>query len=207
MMEIIEKIEQRFAPDEPIFARDILALVDGAPRSTVYYQLGKAVEDGKLARAGRGIYYLPVQTVLGESVLPSLSPLVKSYIADSENVYGYWSGLMLENQEGLTTQNPTVLEIVTNKATKRLVRLGARAGYKDIVLRPPREKITPDNVEVLKFLDLVTEAPGLNGKDARKWIVAKAKSLDADKLLSALRHYPAKTSKRLVENGVLGVLT
>ena len=113
---------------------------------------------------------------------------------------------MLENQEGLTTQNPTVLEIVTNKATKRLVRLGAQAGYKDVVLRPPRVEVNSDNVEVLKFLDLVTEVPNLGDEDTGKWIAAKARSLDADEALSALRCYPAKTSKRLVESGVLGVL-
>lgn len=139
-------------------------------------------------------------------MLPSLSPLVKSYIADNGEVYGYWGGLMLENQEGLTTQNPTVLEIITNKATKRLVRLGARAGYKDIVLRPPRVGATSDNVEVLKFLDLVTEIPDPGDEGTGKWIAAKARSLDADAVLSTLRCYLAKTSKRLVESGVLGVL-
>lgn len=205
MMEVMEKIEQRFVPDVPIFTRDILALADGIPRSTVYYQIDKAVEAGRLAKGGRGVYYLPTRTVLGESVLPSLSPLVKSYIADGEDVYGYWGGLMLENQEGLTTQNPTVLEIVTNKATKRLVKLGAQAGYKDVVLRPPRVEVTSDNVEVLKFLDLVTEVSDLGDEDTGKWIAAKASSLDADEVLSALRCYPAKTSKKLVESGVLGV--
>lgn len=52
MLELMEKIEERFSPDEPIFARDVLALADGAPRSTVYYQLGKAVAAGKLAKGG-----------------------------------------------------------------------------------------------------------------------------------------------------------
>lgn len=50
MLELMEKIEERFSPDEPIFARDVLALADGASRSTVYYQLGKAVAAGKLAK-------------------------------------------------------------------------------------------------------------------------------------------------------------
>lgn len=206
MMKMMEKLKDHFSLDEPIFVRDIFALADSIPRSTVYYQLEKAVEAGELARGGRGIYYLPTRTVLGESALPSLSPLVKSYIADGKDVYGYWGGLMLENQEGLTTQNPTVLEIVTNRATKRLVRLGAQAGYKDVVLRPPRVEVTSDNVEVLKFLDLVTDSLDLRGEDTKKWIDAKVRSLDAAEVLSILCHYPAKTSKRLVESGVLGVL-
>lgn len=85
------------------------------------------------------------------------------------------------------------------------MRLGTQAGYKDVVLRSPRIKVTSDNVEVLKFLDLVTEVPDLGDEDTEKWIAAKARSLYAEGVLSALRHYLAKTSKRLVESGVLGV--
>lgn len=181
-------------------------MLEGMPRSTVYYQLDRAVEAGELAKGGRGVYYLPAQTVLGRSVMPALRPLVKTYIADGDDVYGYWGGLMLENQEGLTTQNPTVLEIVTNKATKRLTRLGTLAGYKDVVVRPPRMKVTPENVEVLRFLDLVTDASDPDDEEVRERLSAKARSLDPNQMLSALRRYPAKTSKRLVESGVLGVL-
>lgn len=56
---------------------------------------------------------------------------------------------------GLTTQKPSVLEIVTNKATKRVRSLGQAAGYKDVVIRQPRVKVTKDNAEVLMLLDLV----------------------------------------------------
>lgn len=72
---------------------------------------------------------MPTETILGPSVPPPMKIIEKEYLACGEGVYGCRSGLMLENQMGLTTQNPSVLEIVTNKATKRVRHLGPAAGY------------------------------------------------------------------------------
>lgn len=205
MKEMINMLKERYAPNEPIFTEDVFALCEGAPRSTVYYQLRKAVQKGEIAKAERGVYYIPTRTLLGKSVLPSLKPLVKKYISDGEEVQGYWGGLMLENQEGLTTQNPTVLEIVTNKATRRLRRLGARAGYRDVLIRPPRVEVTKANVEALKFLDLITALPERVEQETIGELEGKAKKLDARIVLLTLGSYPAKTSKKLVESGLLNV--
>lgn len=205
MQNLMDILSERYTPNEPIFTKDVLALCAEVPRSTVYYQLGKAVQEGRIAKADRGVYYIPTETLLGKSVLPSLKPLVKKYIADGEGVKGYWGGLMLENQEGLTTQNPTILEIVTNGATRRLRRLGARAGYRDVVIRPPRVEVTSENVETLKFLDLVTSFPKRIEEDAISKLEVKARKLDTEMVLGTLGSYPAKTSKRLAESGLLNV--
>lgn len=207
MRKVIDILRENYDPNEPIFTSDILALCDNMPRSTVYYQLGKSVQEGELSKAGRSVFYIPTQTILGRSTLSSLKPLVKKYISDGGEIQGYWGGLMLENQEGLTTQNPTVLEIVTNKATKRLRRLGSRAGYRDVIIRPPRIKVTKENVETLKFLDLVTGLPSQNDNRIVEELERKAKGLKAKSVLSALGSYPAKTAKKLAESGLLYVLT
>ena len=206
MEKVLDILKSNFEPNEPIFAKDLFALCEGMPRSTVYYQLDNAVKRGDIAKAGRGVYYIPTQTILGRSVLPSLKPLVKKYIESDEGVDGYWGGLMLENQEGLTTQNPTVLEIVTNKATKRLRRLGARAGYREVVIRSPRVKVTKDNVETLKFLDLVTDLPQAADPEVIKGLEGKASKLDAKSVFSILGSYPARTAKKLAESGLIYVL-
>lgn len=205
MEKMVNILKERYAPNEPIFTKDVFALCEGDPRSTVYARLRRAVQKGEIAKADRGVYYIPTRTPLGRSVLPSLKPLVKKYIFDGEDIQGYWGGLMLENQEGLTTQNPTVLEIVTNKATRRLRRLGARAGYRDVLIRPPRVEVTKANVEALKFLDLVTALPERVEKETIGELEGKAKRLDARTVLSLLGSYPAKTAKKLAESGLLNV--
>lgn len=199
------EIKTRYKPDEPIFIKDIIALSEGTARSTIYYQLDQAIKAGELSKNARGVYYLPSVSIVGKSVLPSLSPLIKSYISNGDNVEGYWGGLMLENQEGLTTQNPSVLEIVTNKATKRLTRLGAYGGYKDVILRPPKLKVTAENVDVLKFLDLITGVSDIKDVQIKEKLASKAKLLNREKVISLAIYYPAKTSKRLLESGMLNV--
>lgn len=204
MSAVLEILQEQFPTNEPIFTRDVMALLDGTPRSTVYYQLGRAVDEGGLARAARGVYYLPTSTVLGRSVISPVKTLIKEYITDGANVYGYWGGLTLENREGLTTQNPTVLEITTNKATKRLRRLGPTAGYRDVLLRPPKVSISPENVETLKFLDLVTTALRPGGEDdVRGKLLKMAERLDGRTVRDALKSYPSKTSKKLIESGLI----
>lgn len=200
-------LRDRFGENEPIFAEEALRAFEGVPKRTVYYRLGKAVEEGSVAKAGRGVYYVPTETILGPSVLPPMKVIEKEYLTDGEDIYGYWSGLMLENQMGLTTQNPSVLEIATNKATKRVRRLGPAAGYKDVVIRQPRVEITKDNVEVLMLLDLVT-ASSLSPREVvdLKNLFELAKRASKRDVRKIIPYYPAKTAKRLMESEIADVL-
>lgn len=100
-----------------------------------------------------------------------------------------------------------MLEIVTNKATKRVRHLGPAVGYKDVVLRQPRVKVAKANVEVLMLLDLVTSAPlsfreMLNPKSLFD-LAKRASKCDARKVIPC---YPAKTAKRLIEIELDGLL-
>lgn len=65
--------------------------------------MDKAVEEGSLAKVGRGVYHVPTETILGPSVLPPMRIIEKEYLAYGDDVYRYWSGFMLKNQMGLTT--------------------------------------------------------------------------------------------------------
>lgn len=207
-MESMENIlKGRFGVNEPIFADEVLRVFEGVPKRTVYYRLAKAVEEGSLAKAGRGVYYVPTETILGPSVLPPMKVIEKEYLRDGDDVYGYWSGLMLENQMGLTTQNPSVLEIVTNKATKRVRSLGPTAGYKDVVIRQPRVEVTKSNVEVLMLLDVVTSS-SLSPREVLdlKNLLDLAKRASKRDVRKIIPYYPAKTAKRLMESEIVDVL-
>lgn len=196
-------LKDRYGANEPIFTDEVLRAFEGVPMRTVYYRLGKAVEEGSLAKAGRGVYYVPTETIIGPSVLPPMRIIEKEYLACGDDVYGYWSGLMLENQMGLTTQNPSVLEIATNKATKRVRHLGPAAGYKDVVIRQPQVEVTKANVEVLMLLDLVTSS-SLSPREALdfKNLLDLAKRASRRAVREIIPYYPAKTAKRLMESGL-----
>ncbi len=200
-------LKDRYGANGPIFADEVLRAFEGVPKRTVYYWLEKAVEEGSVAKAERGVYYVPTETILGPSVLPPMKIIEKEYLADGVDVYGYWSGIMLENQMGLTTQNPSVLEIVTNKVAKRVRHLGPAAGYKDVVLRQPRVEVTKANVEVLMLLDLVTSSP-LSPREVLdlKNLLDLAKRTSKRDIREIIPYYPAKTAKRLMESEIVDVL-
>lgn len=207
MESMADILRDRYGANEPIFADEVLRAFEGVPKRTVYYRLDKAVEEGSLAKAGRGVYYVPTETILGPSTLPPMKIIEKEYLAYGDDVYGYWSGIMLENQMGLTTQNPAVLEIVTNKATKRVRSLGPAAGYRDVVIRQPRVKVTKDNVEVLMLLDLVTSS-SLSPREVLdfKNLLDLAKRTSRSDVRKIIPFYPAKTAKRLMESEIADVL-
>lgn len=209
MNNLINILSSRFSSTDPIFLQEILDLCPTMSRRTVFNKIKQALASGQLAKQSRGVYYIPKQTALGPSSLSPLATLVKKYITDGDNVFGYWSGLMLENQEGLTTQNPAVLEITTNKATKRLVRLGPMGGYKEVVLRKPRTPINSQNVDALKFLDLVTSLQIADDEvsDVQGKLINIATRCDSNQIQRLLSYYPAKTSKQLIESGMFNVFT
>lgn len=207
MDEMANILKECYGENEPIFTDEVLSAFEGVPERTVFYWLNKAVEKGVIAKASRGVYYVPTETILGPSVLSPMKTITKEYITNGDEIYGYWSGLMLENQMGLTTQNPSVLEIVTNKATKRVRRLGPSAGYKDVVIRQPRVRITKDNVETLMLLDLATNLTSLESEapkpDALVDLAKRTPRRDVRKIIA---YYPAKTAKRLMESELADVL-
>lgn len=207
MESMADILKDRYGENEPIFADEVLSAFEGLPKRTVYYRLGKAVEEGSLAKAGRRVYYVPTETILGPSVLLPMKVIEKEYLSCGDDVYGYWSGLMLENQMGLTAQNPSVLEIVTNRATKRVRNLGPAAGYKDVVIRQPRVKVTKDNVEVLMLLDLVTSS-SLSPREVLgiKNLLELAKRTSKRDVREIIPYYPAKTGKRLMESEIADML-
>ena len=83
----------------------------------------------------------------------------KKYLTDGCEVYGYVTGLALENQIGISNQVPGTLEIVTNRESTRSRRIEPYGGYREITLRRPKIPVNAGNVEELQLLDILTYAP------------------------------------------------
>ena len=197
---------ERFGEGRPILVGDILSLFPDLSRVSVYQRIDSAISRGSLDRYDRGVYYIPRQGLFGKVPLSAESVVERKFIACGDEVFGYYSGLTLENRAGLSEQVPAVLEITTNASSKGVRRLGPVGGWKDVVIRKPRCEVTAENVDVLRFLDAVSAvSPKKMDKAALRNLGDLARRAGRDRAFAYAACYPAKTSKRLIESEALGV--
>ena len=195
-----------FGKGAPMLAEEIISLFPDITRIAVYQNIEKSIAKGFLARYSRGVYFIPIQGRFGVVPLSAEAVVERKYISNGESVFGYYSGLTLENRAGLSPQVPAVLEITTNAASKRVRSLGPAGGWKDVVIRKPRCEVTSENVEALKFLDAVTAlSPVELGSAELKSLKKLARKAGRKRVFECASFYPAKTSKRLVESEAAGV--
>lgn len=131
MKEFEDILLERFGEGRPILVGDILSLFPDVSRVTVYQRINSAISKGSLERYGRGVYCIPRQGLFGKVPLSAESVIERKFIACGDEVFGYYSGLALENRAGLSEQVPAVLEITTNASSKGVRSLGPAGGWKD----------------------------------------------------------------------------
>lgn len=210
MNEFLNILVERFNVCEPIFTEEIKELFPDYSEVAVFNWIKAALEDETLRKAQRGVYYLPEKTNLlglGESMLSPEKILIKKYLQNRNEVYGFRSGLNLENEIHISPQVPATLEITTNKASARVRNIDAFGGYREITLRKPRIKVTKENVDAQRLLDTITRVPiqALNSFE-QEAMVSFVKTIDKGRVVECLPYFPAKTSKNLMESGYYDVL-
>lgn len=150
-----EYLEKTYGCNEPIFINEIQ--LDGISDNALRQYFKRMVKSGDLIRFDTGIYYLPRATrLLKNSYLDPMKVIVRKYIENTEDIYGYISSATFANQLGLTTQMPAVLEIITEKeSTKgRNVSIGSQS----LRLKCPAINITKENASLLQFWGAVSQA-------------------------------------------------
>lgn len=205
-------LKKEFGIGVPIFTEDIAKLFPDISEVALFKRINNALDSGALKRDSRGVYYFPKYvTVLGqtkEMPLDQLFVLQKRYLFNNDDIYGYFTGLKLENDTGISPQVPGTIEIVTNKEKSRKRSIGSYAGYKDVIIRRPRIPVTKDNVKILEVVDLIDRAPLAALEDYQlKALRNKVNSVDRSEIIKVLEAFPAKTSKKFIESERLGVLT
>lgn len=198
---------------EPIFASEVsrdLAAAYGldeskakAATAVAFKRIFDDGDDTSLRRYGRGIYYRTEATPFGEYGIDRKALIRHRYLDDG---IGYETGYKTLHRMGLTTQMPSGTEIATNRAKER--RLDRELG---VVVRPPKTKVSKDNLLYLKLLDamsLMDKAP-IDAEDPYGVLAGymKENGLDFVRLLGlASRHYGqdvldkiAKTAGRMME--------
>ena len=109
--------------------------------------LSRMVEAGELQRLSSGSYYKPKQTPFG-ILAPAMEELFKDLLFLKGKPIGYLTGYYAFNLLGLTTQQPTTIEIATQypKRTKK-------RGIYTIRFVQQKNEIKKDNIDLLRLLD------------------------------------------------------
>ncbi len=206
---LIERLKEKFAINSPIFTSEILETFSEYSRAYVFRLIDKAEKNGELICFDTGIYYIPAKTIIGDSTITVEDVVLKKYITFNGDIYGVYSGLNLYNMFSLTTQMPNTIEIITNNESTRCRKINIDG--RTIILRKSRCKIDSTNVYAYSILQLISDVDNLKNVDEsiRKSIVKymkvnKVKDYD---LISLLKFFPAKTTKKLLCSGVLNGFT
>lgn len=200
-----EYLEQTYGYNEPIFISEIQ--IDGMNDNSLRQYFKRMVKTGDLIRFDTGIYYLPkASRLLNKPYIDPLKVIIRKYIKNDSSIFGYYSGAFLANQIGLTTQMPTVIEIVTNReATKGRV---VTVGNQSIRLKRPAIFITPENADLLQFLDAVGQMERYAELESRESMALlknyiRKKGFTQAQLTAASPAITGSIAKKLIEGGLI----
>ena len=139
MINMIERLKNKFGVNKPIFTSEILEEMSEFSRAYVFRLLKEAASKGELLKFEKGVYYVPTSTMYGKSNLTLEQVISKKYIKDKDDVFGIYSGLMLKYNFSMTNQVPMTIEIITNNESTPIRRM--KKDERTIVLRKSRTPI------------------------------------------------------------------
>lgn len=205
MNNLYEYLVNNFKLNEPIILSDLK--VDGMSYDNLRQQMKKLADDDKVRRYENGVYYLPKPSKFNLEV--GLNPetvLEYKYLTEDGKKCGYISGLLFYNLMGLTSQVPTLYQIVTNKATTNYRE--TNVGKTKLVIKKPRVTVTEDNYKILQFLDLILDVDvfsELEGKELNNRLSKYMRdvNLSVADMEPYFDFYPDKLYKNLVKTEVI----
>ena len=201
-MQFYDYLLEKFGTNEPIMSNEIE--FEDYSKPWIYKQLNVLVNEGKLLRFEKGVYYIPTDTVFGKSLLNPRKVIEKKYISDGNEIVGYYSGVTFQNQLRLTTQMPNVIEIYTNNEPSRV--RDVFVGNQRVLLRRARTKITDSNVAVLSFLELMNDTSPAFIDEERKQLIRnyiESNGITRKKITEYAPVFPDKVMRNLIESEVI----
>lgn len=197
-------ILENYKNGEPIFINDL-------PCKSINYlrqELKKLVDSNELARLKNGIYYLPYKTSIGSEGTISFENYINArYLKDGEE--GFLTGLSLINKYGFSSQNPSILELKSNKATTLQRKLEFN-NFKYIVYSS-NIQITKENYKELEFLELLSllnKYSELNEEESKMKLkkIIKKNKIDFKKVKKYLDYFPEVIYKNIYKGGLMSEL-
>lgn len=191
---------------EPIFLSDI----SGYSPDYIRQEMKRLTDEGKINRLYNGVYYIPYKTILGTEGNISINKFIeKKYTNIDGNISGYYTGLYLANMLGITSQNPSFLEVCSNAATTKQRKINI-LGFNILVYKPIKE-ITSDNIKELQFLDLMTNIDkyselDINEQKKKLQDYINNNNLNFELIKEYLPLYPDRIYKNLYNGGIMNEL-
>lgn len=148
-MSLYLELRKQYGLNNPFLLKDISNEYN---YNVIKVTINNLIKNNLVRRYSNGIYYLPKNSEIGE-LHPSYDEVLeKKYLKNNNKIKGYYTGIILLNNAGLTNQVPNVREICTNVETniKRVVKVN----NKKLILRKPLIEINNDNVHYLEFMDI-----------------------------------------------------
>lgn len=180
-----------------IFDYRIFKEFDESP-APVIKAVNRLVEHGLVKRLSKGKFYKPEKGFFGTRK-PSDAELLKTVLFANEKRRGYITGVSLHNKLGLTTQLPKTITVAVNGSRQK-----KDFGTFKVVTKPTRAPIKEEYVELLQYLDVLSEASKIMDADINRTLKIMSKNVAAldhrkrSKLTNlAVDFYGAKTRATL----------
>lgn len=206
-MTVYNKIIDNFNCDEPIFVEDIQAMFPERSRPWIDKTIKTMVDENMLKRFSNGVYYISRKTVFGDSLLNPQKVILKKYIKDKAEIFGYVSGIALLNRLGITTQMPNKLTIVSNNESSRgrTVTIGNQSVYvmKSSTRVNNENYATLQLLEAIKLIDL-NELDEIEKYNIEKYISDNKITLEM--VSKYCSFFPDYVSKRVLRGSLIAKL-
>lgn len=196
---------ENYGYNEPIFLNDLK--IEGLSENAMRQSVKRLVANGFLERYDNGIYYIPkFGGLLGKSYLDPYLVIMRKYVRNNSETYGYVTGISFVNQLGLTTQMPGTIEIVTNKESTNGRTI--MVGNQKVRIKKSAINISNQNAELLQLLDGINQAEKyteLTMKETINTILfyVKQKHFTKEQLSEVSSVLTGTTAKKLIEWGLV----
>ena len=196
---------ENYGYNEPIFLNDLV--IEGLSENAVRQSVKRLVASGFLERYDNGIYYIPkCGGLLGKSYLDPSIVIMRKYVQNKSEIYGYVTGISFANQLGLTAQMPAVIEVVTNReATNgRMITVGSQR----VRIKKPAITVSDSNAELLQLLDTIGQAEKyteLTIEETIETLISymRKKRFTKEQLSEVSSLLTGATAKKLIEWGMV----
>ena len=196
---------ENYGYNEPIFLNDLV--IEGLSDNAVRQSVKRLVASGFLERYDNGIYYIPKRDgLLGKSYLDPSMVIMRRYVQNKSEIYGYLTGISFANQLGLTTQMPAVIEIVTNREASngRMITVGSQR----VRIKKPAITVRDSNAELLQLLDTIGQAEKyteLTKEETIETLISymRKKRFTKEQLSEVSAVITGATAKKMIEWGMI----
>ena len=196
---------ENYGYNEPIFLNDLV--LEGLSENAVRQSVKRLTASGFLERYDDGIYYIPKRGgLLGKSYLDPSIVIMRKYVQNKSEIYGYVTGISFANQLGLTAQMPAVIEVVTNReATNgRMITVGSQR----VRIKKPAITVSDSNAELLQLLDTIGQAEKyteLTIEETIETLISymRKKRFTKEQLSEVSSVLTGATAKKLIEWGMV----